>query len=227
MIAFATNSYAKDKVLFNNGYLQIHSSKAIFKQHVIYDAEADFKALYDKENTENCEVEYTYHYAPLSLVGPYYSYEFSESGSTACGATGHYVGVKTVNLHSKKTVSITELFDEMEFLKALQSDKWVQKISKERNINLSKHKTINAWIKAINQLNYGTFSPSAFTILGYSKNKNKASVRFVAVQYMGFNNNQHLQLGLELTPTPTFQNALLNEIEFTLGKFKNGLSSKP
>ncbi len=214
-----------DSLLFGNNTVQIYKSRALFMNNTIYDAVNDFERLREMEETDECKVDYSFYYNPLSLVGEYYSYEFGEGGILACGVPGNSLGIKTIDLNSRRKISLNEIFTEESIVKALKSDKWIQKIAKERDVDFSGYNTLKEYIDAINQLGYAEFNSSGFTILGYSEEKNEVAIRFVGEAYMGFNHNQHLQLGLLLIPKTNFKDKLLNKTEFVLNDFENGLTN--
>lgn len=213
-------------LLFSNDLIQIYKSRALAMDETIYDATTDFEKLRETEETDECKVDYSFYYNPLSLVGAYYSYEFGEGGVVACGVPGSSLGIRTIDLKSKKETALTDIFEEKSILNALKSDKWIQGIGKENHIDFSGYHNLKDLITAINKLGYAEFKPSSFAILRYSEEKNEVAVRFVGKAYVGFNHNQHLQLGLTLVPKPNFKDELLNKTEFVLGKFKNGLTTQ-
>jgi len=218
--AFSQNS----DLLFSNDTIQIYKSSAFVMSDTIYDATADFEKIRNMEETDECKVDYSFFYNPLSLVGAYYSYEYGEGGTLACGVPGNSVGIRTIDLNTKKEISLTDIFEEKSILKALKSDKWVQRIGKEGKLDFSAYTSLIELLTAINRLNHAKFAPSGFAILKYSEEKNEVAVRFVGQAYMGYNHNQHLQLGLILIPKPNLKDRLLNETKFMLGEFDNGLT---
>lgn len=225
-ITIALKGFSQNSdLLFSNDTIQVYKSRALVMNDTIYDATADFEKLRKTEETNECKVEYSFYYNPLSLVGEYYSYEFGEGGILACGVPGSSLGIRTIDLNSKKETLLTDIFERESILKALKSDKWIQKIGEEGNIDFSGFNNLKELITAINKLGYAKFKPSGFAILKYSEEKNEVSVRLVGETYMGFNHNQHLQLGLILVPKVNFKNKLLNKTEFVLGEFENGLTN--
>ena len=223
-IIIGSKGFSQDNSpLFSNSSIKIYKSKVLFMNSIIYDANVDFEKLRQKEETDECKVHYSYYYNPLSLVGEYYSYEFGEGGVFGCGVPGSSLGVRTIDLNSNAEISLTDIFEEKSILQALKSDKWIQRIGKEMNVDVSKHNNLGELIDSINKFGYAHFNPSSFTILEYSEEKNEVVVRFVGVNYMGFNHNRHLQLGIRLVPKLNFKDKLLNENGFILGRFENGL----
>ena len=73
------------------------------------------------------------------------------------------------------------------------------------------------------ELGHGTkFSADSFCILGFENGK--AKVRFVGVEYMGYNHYKHLQLGFELPVKTKVLQLFEAEENFYLGRFLNNLS---
>lgn len=215
----------EDNLLYQKDSLKIYKSLAVFKGKEIYNAEKELQSLREnEEESDNCSVDYTYYYNPLSLVGNYYSYEAGEGGIIACGVPGNMLLIKTINLTTSKEVSLRDVFTEMSILQALKSDKWVQQIQNKINTDFSKLNSFTDVLKAINELDYVKFKPNSFTVLKYDANNGNVLVRFVGKEYMGFNHHRHLQLGLNLKPKQEFKHLFKTKTKFTLGEFKNGLT---
>lgn len=213
----------QDSLLFQNDSLQIYQSSATFNGELIYNANNDLKELIEKEETKECEVDYSFYYNPLSLVANYYSYEFGEGGIIACGVPGSSLGVQTIDLTTGKSVSLTAIFTEEIILQALRSDQWIKSLEQKKKIDFSKVTSFKKFLDTIYQLDYVKFPLNSFAIYKYSKKKELVAIRLVGNEYMGFNHNRHFQLGLWLKPKPNFEKKLQHQTKFLLGKFKNGL----
>ncbi|MDO6492873.1 MULTISPECIES: hypothetical protein [unclassified Cellulophaga] len=214
----------KDTFLFKNQKVTIFKDSAYYKDTEIYNAAKDLKELTKQEKTDDCDVNYQFYYNPLSLVGNYYSYESGEAGTIACGPSGNSLEIQTINLSNRQPVSILDIFTEKSILKALKNDNWVKKITQEYKIDLNAINSFKTFLDTINNLGSTKFSSNSFTLLSYNKQNKNASVRFVGMEYMGFNHYKHLQLGLLLEPKKAYLKLFKNKIHFTLTDFKNGLT---
>lgn len=225
--AFAT---AKESALYQANGLEIYPNRALYQGKTIYDGKAEASELIAKEKEleppDECTFYYTFDYTPLSLVGNYYSYAYFEGGEFPCGASGNGVGVHTIDLTTFNKVPITDLFNEDSLLSALKSDTWITQFGKDTNTDFSNIESFTTFLQTLNQATFdpNTFVADAFTIVNYDKTTNQAAVRFVGEKYVGFNHNEHLQLGLLLTPTPAFQALLENKFYFKLGDYSNSLA---
>ena len=228
MIALAVTGRAfaqEDTLLFRNDSICIYRTSASYSGNTLYDAGKDLQELIKKEEDEDCKVDYSFYYNPLSLIGNYYSYESGEGGIIACGVPSNTISVQTVDLRSGKEISLTHLFTEKSILEALATDPWIKKIGKEIDVDFSEPESFKEFIATLNQLGYARFSSNGFAILKYQEERNKVAVRLVGEAYMGFNHSRHLQIGLWLEPTAAFKAELKSKTHFMLGKFKNGLTN--
>ncbi|GAA0412092.1 hypothetical protein GCM10009133_20590 [Cocleimonas flava] len=219
-----TISAEQSTLLFKNKDVSIYKDRAYYNGIALYDAAKDLERLTLQEATDDCPVNYTYYYHPLSLVGNYYSYESGEFGVLACGTPGGSSKIVTINLADYKDVSLTDIFTQESILKALSEDQWVKKILKETKNNFEPILSFDAFIESINTLSNDRFSPNSFAVLNYDKKNNKAAVRLVGQRYMGYNHFKHVELGLLLEPKDPFKYDLENSTYFTLHAFKNNLT---
>jgi hypothetical protein len=217
VITFCQN----ESILFESNDLRIYADRAYFGDHELYNAETDINELKKREETEECKVDYTIYYNPLSLVGNYYSYEFGEGGIIACGVPGSSVSVQTMDISNNNKVSLVDLFFEKEIVQALQQDPWIRSICDTDSLEkIHSFKVLLDFIYESSQIQFSTYS---FAFLNYDDRKNLLAVRFVGSEYLGYNHYSHFQLGLLLKPKESFRNMLLTQSEFFIGKFKNGL----
>lgn len=221
----STKGVGQNDTLFKNQELIIYQKSAYYKGKEIYNAERNLKELTEQEKTDECKVDYEFYNNPLSLVGKYYSYESGEGGIFACGVPGNSLMIQTINLNNNKKISLVDIFSEQSVLKALKQDIWIKKNMEDRKIDFQSITSFEVLLDTINSLGYAKFSPSSFAILDYDKKNRKVSVRFVGEEYMGFNHNKHLQLGLWLEPKESYKQLFQNKIYFKIGEFKNGLKN--
>lgn len=213
----------KETTLFKNNDLVIYKKSAYFKDKELYNAGKDVQKLIESEKTDECSVDYEFYYNPLSLVGNYYSYESGEGGIIACGAPSNSLSIQTINLDDNKTVSLSDIFTEQSILKALKEDIWIKKMEEELKTDFQSINSFEVFLDTINSLNFVKFKSSSFAILDFDRKNGNVAVRFVGAEYMGYNHNKYLQLGLWLEPKQSFKQLLKNEIYFTLGDYKNGV----
>ncbi|WP_400073517.1 hypothetical protein [Zobellia russellii] len=213
----------KDTTLFKKQELIINKKSAFFKGKEIYNAERDLKELTEQEKTDECIVNYEFYNNPLSLVGTYYSYESGEGGVIACGVPSNTLNVLTIDLDNNKAISLSDIFLEESIIKALKDDNWVKKNMDERKIDFQSINSFEVFMDTINSLGYAKFKSNSFAVLGYNKKNGYVSVRLVGEEYMGFNHNKHLQLGLWVKPKESYKELFKNKIHFTIGDYKSGL----
>ncbi len=215
-----------DSLLFEQNDFKISTTKASYQDVVIYDSKRDslnFSTHSIADPTE-CEAFYASYYHPLSLVGPYYSYEYGAATQEACGPMGNTLGITTVNVRTQQQVPIQELFTEKSLLKALKNDSWIKELAQLNNIPISKIKTYKAFLYFLSETASMQFLTPSFMVLDYDSATNTARVRFVAQEYMGYDHHKHFQLGLTLHPKKHLKVIFKNQLAFTLGAYKNGLT---
>ncbi|MFT6996143.1 MAG: hypothetical protein ACJA1P_002890, partial [Maribacter sp.] len=215
-----------DSLLFEQNDFKITTTKASYQDVVIYDSKIDslnFSTHNIAEPTE-CETFYASYYHPLSLVGPYYSYEYGVAPQEACGPMGNTLAITTVDLRTLQKVPLQELFTEKSILKALKNDSWIKKLAQLNNIPISKIETYKAFLYFLSETASMQFLTHSFTVLGYNSTTNTAQVRFVAQEYMGYDHHKHFQLGLTLRPKKHLKPVFKNQLAFKLGSYKNGLT---
>lgn len=145
MIALAVTdrvSAQQDSLLFRNDSVSLYKAGASYNGNILYDADKDLKEFIKKEEDEDCKVDYSFYYNPLSLIGNYYSYESGEGGIIACGVPSNTLSVQTVDLRSGKEISLTHLFTEESILAALKADQWINKIGKEIDVDFRNNKVL-------------------------------------------------------------------------------------
>lgn len=216
--------YQQNELLYEDQSIRIFKTKAYYQDREIYNSEKQLQQLLAVEATEECAVDYTYYYNPLSLVGSYYSYEYGEGGSYACGSPGSSLAVRTINISSGEAVSLGELFTEESIMQALKTDDWISKNMADYQTDTDSINSFPKLLAAINNLGLARFTMDSFTVLDYDEANARVAVRLVGAKHIGFNHHRHLQLGLWLHPKPAFEEELKNNIRFTLGNFNNGLT---
>lgn len=215
----------QDSLLFEQNNFKITTTKASYQDVVIYDTKIDSRNFFTNNITEptECEVFYASYYHPLSLVGPYYSYEYGEATQEACGPMGNRLGITTVDVRTQQKVPLQDLFTEKSVLKALKNDSWIKELAQLNNIQISKIKTYKAFLYFLSETASMQFLTPSFTVLDYNSATNTAQVRFVAQEYTGYDHHKHFQLGLTLRPKKHLKAIFKNQLAFTLGAYKNGL----
>lgn len=219
---------ADEAPLYQNNGVEIYSNSAFYNGKEIYNADKQSQDFLAKEltDTPDCNSHYQFYYHPLSLVGNYYSYEFGQFGESACGVPGNSLSVQTIDLTASEKIPLTTLFSEESILSALKSDLWIINRGTEANLDFDAIDNFSDFIKQLNTLLIpDAFTTNSFAVVSYSAAKKQAAVRLVGKEYMGFNHQRHIQLGLWLTPTPEFAPLLQNKFHFKLGEFANGLTT--
>lgn len=214
----------ENDLLYSDEDFQLSASQAVYQGIELYNAEKDLADLVKREGDTECPVDYAFFYNPLSLVGPYYSFEANEGGVLACGKPGNSLAIRAVNITTGAPAELDELFSETSIFNAFMGDSWIQKQLNKGYISLDKASNWEAAVDVFNQLDGFTFTTSGFAILKYDAERNLAAVRFVGVEYVGSDHNMPFQLGLWLEPLPAFQAELENHTRFTLGKFDSSLT---
>jgi hypothetical protein len=228
VILVATGSAGAQKIdtlLFSSGPLLIYKTKAIHNGKTIYDAAVDKQRAL--ENDSICGGQEEVVYTPLSLAGPYYSYERTQFqyGSIECGSPADYPAIHSVDIRSGKSIRITELVEEASFVAALKMDPYVKKLAIPAD-SLAASETIATVLSLINQYDdtqYGKFSENEFVFTSYNPKTNQVGVQLARRNYRGFDHYGFLRLGLWITPNPDFKTKLLGNSKFFLGKFKGGI----
>ncbi|MBO0592858.1 hypothetical protein I2486_15745 [Cellulophaga sp. E16_2] len=216
----------QDSLLFEQNNLKITTTKASYQDAVIYDNKIDslnFSTNNINEPSE-CKAFFTSYYHPLSLVGPYYSYEYGEATQEACGPMSNSLGVTTLNLNTLQSVTLLDIFTEASLLKALKKDPWLNELAQLNTIPITKIKDFSAFMYFLSETASMQFSTQSFTVLAYNATKNEAKVHWVAQEYMGYDHNRHFQLELILHPKEDLKDTFKKQLNFTLGAYKNGLS---
>ncbi|QWX84837.1 hypothetical protein H0I23_04125 [Cellulophaga sp. HaHaR_3_176] len=215
----------QDSLLFERNNFKITATKATHNDTVIYNTKKDSLNFFKNNITEptECKVFFSSHYNPLSLVGPYYSYEYGVATQEACGLMGNTLGIATVNINTMQKVTLQELFTEKSLLKALKNDSWIKELGQLNNIPISKIKTFKTFLYFLSDTTSMQFSTQSFAVLDYNSATNEAQVRFVAQEYIGYDHNKHFQLGLTLQPKENLKEVFKSQIDFKLGAYKNGL----
>ncbi|MGJ8660237.1 MAG: hypothetical protein ACSHWV_10320 [Cellulophaga fucicola] len=214
-----------DSVLFEVNNFKITTKKATVMGAVLYDTKIDSINFFTKNKLESnkCEVFYYSYYNPLSLVGPFYSYEYGVNSREACGPMGNSLGVVTLDLRTMQNVTLQDIFTKESLLKALKNDSWIKELAQLNNITISEIKTYKAFLYFLSEAASMQFLTHSFTVLDYNSATNEAQVRFVAQEYIGYDHNKHFQLGLTLEPKEDLKEVFKSQIDFKLGAYKNGL----
>ncbi|MCL5245032.1 hypothetical protein M4I21_04385 [Cellulophaga sp. 20_2_10] len=214
-----------DSILFESSYLKITTKKATVMGTVLYHTKTDSINFFikNRQDSSECKPFYSPYYNPLSLVGPFYSYEYGVSSQEACGPLGNSLGVVTLDLRTMQNVTLQEVFTEESLLNALRNDSWIKELAQLNNVTISEIKTYKAFLHFLSEAASMQFLTHSFTVLDYTSVTNEAQVRFVAQEYMGYDHNKHFQLGLTLQPREDLKEVFKSHIDFKLGAYKNGL----
>lgn len=212
----------RQKVLYNCNGLIVTKTKAIYKGKVLYDAVEDHK----KEEVYEGEGEIVYLYSPLSLIGPYYSYQYyfyQFSGSDG-SKSNSYCNFKTVNLTSSAKVSILDLVEEASLVAALKKDAWVLECVHNQGglAKLNSCKTFNEMLKleALSDGFGNKFDDNSFAFFKYDKKTGLVALRLFRNDYIGFDHSTRLQLGLWVKPKTEIKKFLDLKSNFFYGKYK-------
>ena len=206
------------EILYQKNDLTIFNTKAYFKKTEIYDGTRELLELIEEEETEECPVDYSFKYEPLSLLGDYLSIKKTQSGVMACGTPGGSSQTYTINYKTQKKVYIDDLFTEKSILKALKNDSWVKLKVKKFNKSLSDINTVDEMFNLLSEIDdiNSIVSKSSFSILDITKNK--VLVRLLLGYRSPLVDEVVLGLSLELK-----NKNLANLLEFSL---KNPLIKK-
>ncbi|AXT52090.1 hypothetical protein D1818_15040 [Aquimarina sp. BL5] len=227
LIIFISNigrSQIQDSILFNKNDARVFKNKLIIDQTEIYNTKTDYDRFMEKNEMPNtdCTAHFESYYNPLSLVGNFYSYEYKENAESACGTPGGTVSVKSISLKTGNEITILKLFEEKDVVDAFKNDSWVLKKVKEYQIDIESIQSLKDITGFLQNPYVGIkFTKSGFCILDFKKGK--ATIRFVATEYMRFNHNQHLQLGMILPVKVEALSFFKDKENFFLGKYKNWL----
>lgn len=217
----------KDSLIYKNeNGLEIYNTKAVYKNNEIYNSKKERQEeLIKNEEIDNCPVVIHIYRNPLSLIGNYFSYEYFFGSEAACGPYGNSICVETVDLQTVQKISLSDLFTEESIVSALKNDYWVKEHFEDNLLE-----TIESFEQILNLLNSYEydfrFTPSGFAFINRKIEDGKIAVRLVGSQALSVSYHRvHLQLGLLLEPKPSFKKVFLNETEFILGDYKNGLTN--
>jgi len=221
-----------DSLIYQNeDGLTIYNSKAFYKAKEIYNSKKDKAEFFAKnEEIDGCSVIVDIYRNPLSLTDKYFSYEYYFGSEATCGKYGNDIEVETINLHTYKKISLSDLFTEKSIVKALKNDNWVLKLVNELSLTkeLDSVNSFNEMLEFLNNLGYDydiKFHKSGFCLVSEKMTGGKIGIRLIGSQPLSVSYHRiPLQLGLMLVPKPDFKDKLLNKTEFVLGKFKNGLT---
>lgn len=210
-------------MLFQKNDLTIYPHKAQYRGAELYNGEKDLDKLKQSEDAVQCPLSYTYYYNPLSLVGDYFGYERGEYGQFACGPPTNFLAVQTVQLKTRSTITLTDLFDEKEIADALRKDKWIlEQMDQETIVRAI---SLHDLLQRINSIATTSFKETSFAISSYDKKTKLAAVRLVSSTYVGFDHYYYVQIELRMRPLEQKLKAFEAEWNFYLSEFKNGLSA--
>jgi hypothetical protein len=216
ILLFIVPVFSKDlqKALYQSNGLTITKTKATYKGKIFYDAVKEQKQLVESEG-EADESYMEHSYTPRSVIGPYYSYQydFYDHGS-AGGPPSNNVNVTTINITTNKPASVLELVDEDSLVAALKKDSWVREHVNLAQLNSSR--SFNEIIK-LRQLSDGfsnEFSSTSYAFFRYDQKTCLVALRLIRQDYMGFDHNQLVELGLWVKPRKGMEKLFQRESHF-------------
>lgn len=229
LLLICVTLFAKEEVLYQDKIgLTIEKTKATYNQIEIYNSNTEELTFINDNKVDNCNLMIDIKHNPLSLVGNYYSYEYTIASEAACGPPGSSAQIKTIDITTLKKVSITDLFTEQSIINAIKNDSWINQQSIDFHKKIAFLQDFEQTLTLLNELSMGlTFTADGFTIASKELVDGKINIRLVAREYMGFNHHRHLQLGLWLTPKEAFKKTFLTNTKFILGDYQNGLVKHP
>jgi hypothetical protein len=222
LLSFPVFSKESQKILYKSDGLIITKTKATYKGKVIYDAVAEPKKYGD-------DAAYlVYHYTPLSLIGPYFSYrcDFFDGGAGGCQYSKNFITVTTINLITNQSVSVLELVDEDSLVTALKKDKWVRR-NVESLRKLDSCRKFEEIIEMIGvngkeQIFYETIASNSFYFVQFDRKTTQLALRLARNEPLGCSSQNILfELGLWVKPKKGMEHLFLQKSHFYLGKFKN------
>lgn len=216
-------SLAKEQdPLYNRDGLFISHVKATYRGRVLYNAAMDLKSLFKREGKRLEGVEF--YYTPLSLVGPYLSYEqdyFDDGGSGASARVPNNTRtVRTVDIRSNRPVSLLELVEEKSLVEAMKKDQWVR----ERVEDAGQLESCQSFKEVLQLGGLGDdlgnrFKVDSFAFFAFDHKTGGAALRLIRQDYMGYNHNQLLQLGLWVKPQEKMKKLFSLQSNFFMPKF--------
>lgn len=186
-------------ILYQKGDFTITTTKAVYKDSVIYDVAIDMEAY--KKFDEQCYDNRSYQYTPLSLVGNIFSYKkmLSDGGSNGCG-TGSEVSIYVMDLSTNEPVSVLSLVDEKELLIALKQHEFIRQLTfdnpriDKQVITASDTLSELFSVPGLDDHLGNKFSEYQFSILQFNKDNQMIELALMRPDFIGYNHSDILQI---------------------------------
>ncbi|MEP2937623.1 MAG: hypothetical protein ABJM06_09845 [Gilvibacter sp.] len=201
--------------IFTRNDLKLYKDALLINNDLVYSSYRDSIRTKLVDQTAECPAFRKTEYLPLSLVGDYYNYELFESSQGGCGVPGFIHTVEAINLRTREEFTILDIIEENSLVAALKNDSFVVKNSDAEALS-----NASSFGDIVENLRNFSLNENSFAILKYDKQANKVHLRLLEAPQNTPSEN-HLQLGIVVTPKNGFKKELLKANNFYLKRFKS------